>query len=200
MGVVSSILHFDRFHLNSASLVTQIVTYFWLIPYGVGWLMAVLVTVHQIRQPGGDPPREKPLPSWLRLVLVVQAAVLLIVGLSLFISPETATTLWPWALTSTYRPSHGSLARWAGSRSRADGLGERLWTLLRCGGQLHIFQRARACCAATLSESGELGERTGMDISSVPVELPGYRLVHLARTGLRPSRQKRTEHPATVSA
>jgi hypothetical protein len=98
-GLASTLLHLDRFHTNSSNLFTVVLTYVWLIPYAIGWLFATVITINQIRTPGGDPPREKPLPGWLRIVLAVQAVVLLLVGLSLFIAPDTASTLWPWALT-----------------------------------------------------------------------------------------------------
>jgi hypothetical protein len=98
-GLASTLLHLDRFHTNSSNFFTVVLTYVWLIPYGVGWLLASVITINQLRTPGGDPPREKPLPGWLRVMLAVQAVVLILVGISLFIAPDTAATLWPWALT-----------------------------------------------------------------------------------------------------
>jgi hypothetical protein len=200
LGVVSTVMNFDRFHLNSGSLVTQIVTYFWLIPYGVGWLMAVLVTVHQVRQPGGDPPRERPLPDWLRFVLVVQSAVLLIVGLSLFISPETATTLWPWALTPL---TAQVTAAWL--VGLGVGAAQTVWE--------NDFGRSYAAAVSyTMFSVLELvvlvrypnnmnwGSPQAWIYIVFLLSFLATGLYTWLRAGLRPSRQIRTERPAPASA
>jgi hypothetical protein len=100
LGFTSTLLHLDRFHTNSGEWYTQALTWLWLIPYAVGPVLAVIILVHQLRQPGGDPPPTGSLPNWLRIVLLVQAIVLLGIGATLFIAPQTATTVWPWALTA----------------------------------------------------------------------------------------------------
>jgi hypothetical protein len=56
-------------------------------------------SVRQLRVAGSDPPRQAPLPTWLRLVLGVQAAIMLLWGTALFLLPQTTAALWPWALT-----------------------------------------------------------------------------------------------------
>lgn len=99
MGLAATLLHLDRFHTNSDNVLTQILTWVWLLPYGIGWLLAIGATIHQLRVPGGDPPRERPLPSWLRVVLIFQAIVLIAAGSVLFIAPQMGSTIWPWALT-----------------------------------------------------------------------------------------------------
>jgi hypothetical protein len=99
LGLVSTIIHLDRFHLNSDDPWTRALTYLWLVPYGVGWLISLVVLVHQLRVPGGDPPPEGAFPSWLRVVLGIQAGVLLLVGVMLFAAPQLSTSIWPWELT-----------------------------------------------------------------------------------------------------
>ena len=53
----------------------------------------------QERAPGDDPAPEHPVPLPLRVALGLESAVLLVVGLMLFIDPTTAPRVWPWELT-----------------------------------------------------------------------------------------------------
>ena len=50
--------------------------------------------------PGGDSPRKRALPGWVRAVIAAQAAVLLVLGLALFVAPLATAPLWPWSLTA----------------------------------------------------------------------------------------------------
>lgn len=100
MTFVTTMLHLDLFHLDSSlPLKTRLVTYGWIGIYsGVPLLMLLLIR-NQLRAPGVDPPRDNPLPTWLRGVFVVQAVVLLLLGGYLFFASESAARLWPWPLT-----------------------------------------------------------------------------------------------------
>ena len=101
LGLVSTIIDYDRFHTDSGSFGTQLLTWLWLVPYAVGPPLLVGLLVLQLRVPGSDPPREAPLPGWIRAVLALQAAALIGVGAALFIAPvDVADALWPWTLTS----------------------------------------------------------------------------------------------------
>ena len=59
------------------------------------------------RLPGLEPvaacgsvrPGDRPLPGWLRVVLCLQALVMLALGAALFVAPVGAASLWPWDLT-----------------------------------------------------------------------------------------------------
>jgi hypothetical protein len=57
------------------------------------------VVVVQRRVPGVDPPRVAALGRPVRIVLLVQAAVLLGLGAALFVAPGETASLWPWALS-----------------------------------------------------------------------------------------------------
>ena len=91
--LVATLLHLDRFHLDSAF------GWVWLAVYVVVPPLMLALLVHQLRVPGRDPPRRAPLRPWLRLVLCFHAAVLLALGAALFLLPQTAAPLWPWMLT-----------------------------------------------------------------------------------------------------
>jgi hypothetical protein len=101
LGLVSTIIDYDRFHTDSGSVGTQLLTWLWLVPYAVGPPLLVGLLVLQLRVPGGDPPREAPLQGWIRTVLALQAAALIGVGAALFIAPvDVGDAIWPWTLTS----------------------------------------------------------------------------------------------------
>src|SRR5918997_1164164 len=51
LGLVSTIIHYDRFHTDDASFGTQFVTWLWLPPYAVGLLLAVGVWGRPARVP-----------------------------------------------------------------------------------------------------------------------------------------------------
>jgi hypothetical protein len=97
VGLVSTLLlvatlqHFDRFdHLISPIWVE---VYVFLPP------VIVLLLAQQLAVPGFDPSPERSLPVALRLVLAVQAVVMLVVGTVLLVAPEVDSPLWPWELT-----------------------------------------------------------------------------------------------------
>ena len=93
LTLLATLIHIDLFRMNSAFGWAWLVVYV-VVPlgYGVFW-------VHQLRIAGGDSPRQAPLPTWLRFVLGVQAAIMLIWGTALFFVLQTMGALWPWALT-----------------------------------------------------------------------------------------------------
>jgi len=53
----------------------------------------------QARQTGEDPPRNAPLPSWLRIALILQGTLMFLWGGAMFIFPETMIPLWAWKLS-----------------------------------------------------------------------------------------------------
>ena len=99
LTLVATLLHRDRFHFESAGAVARFAAWFWLTVYIVVPVALTLLAVRQQRMPGDDPERRQPLPTWLAVVLTVQGAIMLVVGVVLFVSPARAATLWPWTLT-----------------------------------------------------------------------------------------------------
>lgn len=93
LTLVATLLHLDRFHLDS------VFGWVWVAVYAVVPPLMLALLVHQLRAPGRDPARAAPLASWLRLALGLQAALLLLFGAALFVAPLAAAPLWPWMLT-----------------------------------------------------------------------------------------------------
>jgi len=99
LTLVITLIHADRFHFHSPHLITRVGTWGWLtvyvtVPVAMSWLL-----VAQLRRPQADPAPVAPLPSWTRVVLVLQAAVMLAVGVPMLLVPEATLGGWPWALT-----------------------------------------------------------------------------------------------------
>jgi hypothetical protein len=93
LTTAATLMHLGKFHLDDATGWLWVVAYVLYVP-----LLAVLF-VRQLRVPGGDPPRQTHLPTWMRVVFAAQALLLIPLGIGLFAAPGTFSGLWPWALT-----------------------------------------------------------------------------------------------------
>ncbi len=103
LTLVPTLMHLDRFHFSpefeGLDPLAKGAAWFWLAVYlGLPLLIAPVLAVQE-RAAGVDPPRRHPVPRGLQIALAVEAAVLLVIGVALFVAPASATTLWPWPLT-----------------------------------------------------------------------------------------------------
>jgi len=99
LTLVATLLHLDRFHLQASEASARAAAWVWL---GVYVLVPVLLAgalVLQLRAPGADPLRGTRLPRLFRSLLALQGAVMLVVGLGLFVAPAATAPWWPWLLT-----------------------------------------------------------------------------------------------------
>jgi len=99
LTLIVTMLHLDRFHLNSPIFSAMLAAYLWLAIYIVVPIALLILLIHQIRLQGSTPKRQAPIQTSMRLVLVVQGVIMLLPGVILFLLPSTASTFWPWALT-----------------------------------------------------------------------------------------------------
>jgi uncharacterized integral membrane protein len=101
--LAATLVHLDRFHLQpefaALPLLARGAAWFWLTVYVLLPLAMLASLFLQERAPGHDPPPGHAVPVVLRAALAVESAVLLAVGVTLWVAPSTATTLWPWPLT-----------------------------------------------------------------------------------------------------
>jgi hypothetical protein len=104
----ATFIHFDQFHTDSSG-ITLIITWFWIVAYGLYPIQLGVQLTQQLRTPGGDPPRTNRLPMWVKVVLGVQAAVLIPLGLLMYIAPGSADTFFPWPLSDL---TSRALAAW----------------------------------------------------------------------------------------
>lgn len=93
----ATFMHLGTFHLHSSG-ITLVITWFWLIAYGLYPVQLGVQLAKQMKIPGLDPPRVMALPRWVKGIFAAQAVVLLPVGLLMFIAPGFASPWWPWAV------------------------------------------------------------------------------------------------------
>jgi len=100
LTLIATLLHLDKFHLNSPPIFSAMVAaYLWLAIYIAVPIAMLILLIYQIRLQGLTPKRKTTLYTWMRLVLAAQGTIMLVTGITLFLSPATASTFWPWALT-----------------------------------------------------------------------------------------------------
>ena len=97
--LVATMLHLDRFHFRSAAMVARLAAWFWLAVYVLVPIAMMIALIIQERRQHVAPLRRQPLPPYLAVALGIQGAVLMVVGISLFVAPDSARLIWPWALT-----------------------------------------------------------------------------------------------------
>lgn len=91
--LVATLVHIDKFHKDT------LFGWFWIVAYIVVPPALALALWSQSRVPKVAAPPRVPLAAPLRGLLVLEGLILVGVGLSLFIAPDTADDLWPWTLT-----------------------------------------------------------------------------------------------------
>ena len=116
LTLLATLIHLDRFHLNS------FIGLAWLGIYAIAPPVMVVLLILQWRTPGVDPDRTRPLASWLRILLGVQALVLIPVGAGLFLAPQLSAQFWPWDLTSLTARAIGAWLIAVGA-----GMGQAVW-------------------------------------------------------------------------
>ena len=97
--LIATLLHLDKFHLNSPALITRFVTWVWIVVYVVTPPVFLYMLVTQGRKSGGRVESQSPLPGWVRGGFYVLAALGIVSGIGLFFFPNSLIPLWPWALT-----------------------------------------------------------------------------------------------------
>src|SRR5438445_7016729 len=98
LTLVVTLVHFDKFHFSSPVLSAQGAAWFWLAIYAGVPVAMLLISWHQIRVPGGDPPHGPAPPKWMRIVVLVQGAGMLAFGIGLLLAPVDVGAGGPGAL------------------------------------------------------------------------------------------------------
>lgn len=97
---VATFMHIDRMHLGSDVATARIAAWLWVVVYAVVPVALLILIVLQRRQAGDDPPRTRPLPGSLKITLTGLGGLMVIVGLSLLITPVSMDGVWPWEVTA----------------------------------------------------------------------------------------------------
>jgi hypothetical protein len=98
--LLATLLHLDRFHLNSEIFTAKLEAWAWLVLYVVLVPLIVWGYWQQRRMSGVELPRQVLLPNWLRGLMGITGAVMVLIGIGLFLLPvEVAGAVWAWTLT-----------------------------------------------------------------------------------------------------
>jgi hypothetical protein len=97
--LVATLLHLDRFHLNSPILTAQMEAWGWIMLYIILIPWLIWAYIQQRREPGIELPRQAPLPAWLRGIMLLLGGVMTVVGVGLFLFPAQVAPIWAWILT-----------------------------------------------------------------------------------------------------
>lgn len=100
LTLVATLLHIGNFHFDSPAWHTVAGTWAWLLVYALVPLIMGWLLLKQRTLAGEDPPRARLLPGWIRVVLVMQAVMMLPIGIGLFLFPLAVAPIWPWGLTA----------------------------------------------------------------------------------------------------
>jgi len=147
--VMTTVLHFDRFHFARAEFEPRLAAWAWMIVYVTVPFILVAMLYVQVRAAGGDPPRTAPVSAPMRTLIGINAVAALVVGAALFANPQAMAPVWPWPLTPLTSRTIGSgfVAVAAGS---FQFLREKDWVRTRIGtvpymlvGALHLLALLR---------------------------------------------------------
>lgn len=116
LTLLATLLHLDKFTFDNVN------GWLWVIVYVAVPPLLLFLLARQLREPGIDPPRTVLIEHLLLPVIGLQALVVLVIGVALWITPSTADTLWPWALTPLTARATGA---WL--LALAAGFGVTLW-------------------------------------------------------------------------
>lgn len=97
--MATTLMHLDRFHLDSGGPAARVSAWAWLIVYLVIPPLATVALVLQHRARGVDPVRAASMARPHRLALAVAGSSLVALSILLFAAPATASDIWPWQLT-----------------------------------------------------------------------------------------------------
>jgi hypothetical protein len=92
LTTLATLIHLDEFHLDT------FFGWFWVAAYTIYPIQLAYFLAKQLRTPGADPPRERPLPVWIRTILGAHAVLMVPIGIAMFVFPGTVAEFWPWNL------------------------------------------------------------------------------------------------------
>lgn len=95
---IATLVHLDKFHLDSPELLTRFVTWVWIVVYAISPFVFLALWIKS-GQRRDQSMGAHPFRLWIRAGFAAQALFTLLAGLILFISPGTMIPYWPWTLT-----------------------------------------------------------------------------------------------------
>ena len=92
--LLATLLHRDKF------ITANWPFWVWLVLYVVSPLLVFIIWwINRRRDPRLPGPGERLIPIWLRRLMAVAGAFLLLLSAAAYVRPELFITIWPWTLT-----------------------------------------------------------------------------------------------------
>ncbi len=92
--MVATLLHWDRFNHGHVSFIT------WVVLYATTpFIILALWLRNRPYDPGGPDADDVLIPTGVRMLMAGVGALILIVGVLLFVRPTLLIPVWPWSLT-----------------------------------------------------------------------------------------------------
>ena len=99
LTLLVTLVHLDRFNLDSDDAVRQVAAWLWLGIYVTVPPAMAIVLYLAVRAGEEDSPVLRPMGPVMRIALVVVGSSMLAVGVGLLVDPEWVGGEWPWELT-----------------------------------------------------------------------------------------------------
>ena len=99
LTLLVTLVHLDRFHLDSGASITTVAAWLWLGIYVIVPPAMAVALYLALRAGEEDPPVLRPLTAAMRIALAVMGAAMLTAGLALLVDPSWVAKEWPWQLT-----------------------------------------------------------------------------------------------------
>jgi hypothetical protein len=95
---IATVLHLDKFHLNSPAPLTLFVTWVWILVYVVTPFILLGMWIALGRRTD-ESMGAHPLHPWVRFGYIFQAGLAILAAIVLFLAPALIIPFWPWELT-----------------------------------------------------------------------------------------------------
>jgi hypothetical protein len=136
---LATMIHLGKFNFDAPGTAAKIVAWVWTIAYAIlPPVLLIAVLGPQRHEPGTDPPRERLVP-WFRAAVVTLGAVMIAVGVALWVAPEQVAKVWPGALTALTGRVLGSWAIGLGLVYAVSGLDDRRQSVEPAAGALALM-------------------------------------------------------------
>jgi hypothetical protein len=196
---LATLLHLDQLHFGSDEPVALVMAWGWTLAYLAAPVAGAFLLVRHRRQPspesesGAAAARTTPIVPGLRRLYLAQGALLVAVGVAMFVAPGSADGLWPWPLTplaaraiASFLGGFGVMLLGAGWDDAAERLeppcAASWWLVLLAGMAIFRFEDnvdvgtlpglVFAVVAISLVVGGVAGEMAARRLRSVPPPAP----------------------------
>jgi hypothetical protein len=113
--LITTLLHLDRFHFTSPIATAAFAAWAWTLVYLIVPIALAVLWIEQTRRwrqayaySGVAAQVSKPLPAWLRMLVLIIALVQVVLGAAMLVAPQGVLQIWPWPLTPLTARALGS--------------------------------------------------------------------------------------------